>query len=116
MGQISVIISRNPGSALSANQQSNLVDESNSSHSLAMITAANQYLERLYAYVREAYPSVRFIEYPSDLVEADENHKWGPSPYHYRESFYLHTLAALGLHFLQPIEAEAPAGHKPSEC
>jgi hypothetical protein len=54
----------------------------------------NAILDAMYEHLaRES--GLRFIDYPSELLVADQHHKWGPSPYHYVQAMYEHTMSEL---------------------
>ncbi|WP_445322109.1 DUF6270 domain-containing protein [Paenibacillus sp. FSL F4-0087] len=46
----------------------------------------NEVLERYYSYVRNKYPEIRFVS--SNRV-GSASHKWGLSPVHYTDEYYL---------------------------
>lgn len=54
----------------------------------------NLALAKLYSHV-ESVSKVRFIDYSEEDLRADSNHKWGPAPFHYPESFHQKTLAGI---------------------
>lgn len=56
------------------------------------IIKANDFLEDIYSHISKHYPKIQFIEYSNKNIIANSNHKWGMSPFHYVDGFYLETL------------------------
>lgn len=48
----------------------------------------NEHLEKLYSIIELNSPNVRWLNYSSELLRANENHKWGAAPYHFGNAFY----------------------------
>lgn len=55
----------------------------------------NERLDALYSIIESQTPSVRWLNYGNELLRADENHKWGPAPYHFGKAFYRAQRAAI---------------------
>lgn len=55
--------------------------------------AANSLYERYYETLTEC--NFNIIEPPSDISKSDENHKWGPSQYHYQSEYYAYIADVL---------------------
>lgn len=60
-----------------------------------VIGRANAWLERAYARMAEDVPAERFIAVSEEQQVADPAHRWGVSPFHYVESYYLEFLEEL---------------------
>lgn len=54
----------------------------------------NQVLEHMYNTLEEGLDCL-VIDYPDELMVADSNHRWGLSPFHFTQDFYLHFLGKL---------------------
>lgn len=63
------------------------------------IRIANEYLKAMYDNLettgREMGANVSVIRYPDVCLCADAQHKWGPSPFHFTQAFYEHTMHEL---------------------
>lgn len=51
----------------------------------------NAWLGKLYTYIEQS-SGIKVLEYPVELLKADDEHKWGLQPYHYDKKVYLHLL------------------------
>jgi hypothetical protein len=58
------------------------------------ISRNNEILSQLYNYVC-SNPSVQVIDYGTDEMKADPDHKWGLSPFHFSKNFYRKTIDSL---------------------
>ncbi|WP_447044888.1 DUF6270 domain-containing protein [Vreelandella sp. H-I2] len=47
------------------------------------IKKENERLEAYYQTIKGLYPKISFLEYPEEVLIADESHRWGCSPFHY---------------------------------
>ena len=56
------------------------------------IRSANGHLARMYAFVEGSTPDAGWIRYPTALFVADPGHRWGLSPFHYRQEVYDHMI------------------------
>ena len=65
------------------------------SSNINYINRGNIQLEKLYEIALRYIPIEQFIEYPRDIFFADENHKWGISPFHYVSEVYDYFLNQL---------------------
>jgi 16S rRNA G966 N2-methylase RsmD/peptidoglycan/xylan/chitin deacetylase (PgdA/CDA1 family) len=86
----------------------------------ADILRANQFLQRLYQRMERDLDASHFISFPKELMLASLNHRWGSSPFHFVDKFYLHMTN--NLHFpqtsamqtnLQPNFSARPASGQP---
>lgn len=59
------------------------------------ISAANSFLQRLYARIAADLPAQQFIEPPPQFLYGADNHKWGISPFHYVDDYYKFMLEQL---------------------
>lgn len=59
------------------------------------IVKANNFLEDIYSHISKHYPKIQFLEYNNINIIANSSHKWGISPFHYIDGFYLETLERL---------------------
>lgn len=48
----------------------------------------NNILRRLYSITEKYINKSQFVNYPSDILISDINHKWGVAPYHYTSEVY----------------------------
>lgn len=48
----------------------------------------NERLDRLYSIIQSVSPNINWLNYSTELLRADSNHKWGPAPYHFGKDFY----------------------------
>jgi len=55
----------------------------------------NEWLLRIYHYIKNTCPHVQFLHYDPALLIADTNHKWGLSPFHYSSDLYDETIRQL---------------------
>lgn len=62
--------------------------------SMGWIRRSNAQLQRLYDTV-DKYWKLPSIHYPSEVIRADPQHRWGIAPYHYVDAFYQHTIGEL---------------------
>lgn len=56
----------------------------------------NEVLRGMYDHVAQSLVC-EAIDYPSELLVADRNHKWGLSPFHFTEDFYRHFCSEFGV-------------------
>lgn len=61
----------------------------------AFIQKANATLNRLYERVARDIPQSQFIDHAPDVMRADASHKWGLSPFHYVDEYYVRALKRL---------------------
>jgi len=59
------------------------------------ILSSNQFLDRLYARVAKDLEDWQFIEFSASHFVAAENHRWGLSPFHYIDVYYIEALSQL---------------------
>lgn len=64
------------------------------------ILSSNKFLDRLYARVAKDLGSWQFIEASASHFVAAEDHRWGLSPFHYINAYYIEALSQL-LFFLR---------------
>lgn len=55
----------------------------------------NDKLNMMYKYIEEIIPKSGIIEFPKELIIADPNHKFGFSPFHYTNDYYIEALKRL---------------------
>lgn len=55
----------------------------------AVIEKANKELAWMYSQLALLLSSDQFIEFDQEILTADENHRWGISPFHYSQAYYL---------------------------
>ncbi|MBO1031883.1 hypothetical protein IPV09_11110 [Tessaracoccus sp. SD287] len=60
-----------------------------------VIARANDWLERAFTKMADDIPAERFISVSDEHQLADANHRWGISPFHYVEGYYLEFLEKL---------------------
>lgn len=63
--------------------------------SLAAIEKANKELDWMYSELEKRIPKRQFLTFPAHLMTSDEHHRWGASPFHYCEQYYIEALAQL---------------------
>lgn len=56
---------------------------------------ANKFLSKLYERMAIDVPAEQFYRYHDEHLVSAEQHKWGPGPFHYVESFYRHFVSML---------------------
>lgn len=56
------------------------------------IESGNALLRKLYAYSSKDIDQSQFLDYSSSLFFGADNHKWGSSPFHYIDSYYITAL------------------------
>lgn len=74
------------------------VDGSNfhPSYTQSDIERANEFLTRLYVRMQDDIPANQFIDFDEHAVFlANQNHKWGKSPFHYIDEYYMKLLGRL---------------------
>lgn len=54
----------------------------------------NEMLSSIYGFL-SVIEGIRFIEYPESILLAEENHKWGPTPYRFGSAVHRHLLERL---------------------
>ena len=64
-------------------------------YSAEKIIEMNQLLEKMYAIAELTLPKECVISYPSEVIKAADQHRWGVSPFHYIDEFYEQTLLNL---------------------
>lgn len=63
---------------------------------LKNIEAHNAKLERMYAYLaEERFNNLQIVDIDRSLLIANGDHKWGLSPFHYIDEYYLHMQQCL---------------------
>jgi hypothetical protein len=67
---------------------------------LKPIDETNEILDRYHAAIRKAWPALRTIRVPDELLLADAGHRWKLEPFHYAEAYYVE--------FLRQLDAIAP--------
>ena len=60
-----------------------------------IIEKNNLYLSERYERLLQKLPIPNVIEYPQDIIYADENHRWGISPFHFNEKTELYGVKKL---------------------
>lgn len=58
-------------------------------YELEDINLANTYLDKLYNKINEYIPSDQFINFDNSVFIGAHDHKWGISPFHYIDDYYL---------------------------
>jgi hypothetical protein len=61
----------------------------------AFIDKANAELDWMYDALSHELPEHQFISFPPSLLTADEQHRWGVSPFHYSEGYYVEALSQI---------------------
>jgi hypothetical protein len=61
----------------------------------ASIARANAFLAELYGIIAKDLPKTQILTPPADLVVGADEHKWGPSPFHYTTEYYESFLRLL---------------------
>jgi hypothetical protein len=59
-------------------------------------------LDRLYKRAIEDISIGKILEFDREIFIDDENHHWGPSPFHYQETYY-HTALEMLTHVARTI-------------
>ncbi|HHJ1299046.1 MULTISPECIES: DUF6270 domain-containing protein [Pseudomonas] len=59
------------------------------------IEKANQELSWMYEALRSVLREDQFLDFSPSLLTADEQHRWGPSPFHYCKNYYREALAQI---------------------
>lgn len=59
------------------------------------IGRANAFLEQLYAIIEKDLPGQNIISPPESLFVGADEHKWGPSPFHYTAEYYPAVIGLL---------------------
>lgn len=59
------------------------------------ISINNEILSRMYRYIENIINVNQFINYPSGLIVAANEHKWGQQPFHYSNELYFYTKESL---------------------
>ena len=62
-----------------------------SPYSDELIDSSNQYLSKIYDYCAKDIKLSNFLTYENKDFIANSKHEWGPSPFHYVDSFYYLT-------------------------
>jgi hypothetical protein len=57
------------------------------------INKANAFLAKLYERMSQDIPQNQFMEFDDNLLIGSDNHKWGKSPFHYMDEYYMHCSA-----------------------
>lgn len=63
-----------------------------SKYDRSYIEKNNSKLEKLYELAKNAFPEMKVITIPSELLKADKFHKWGVAPFHYISEFYDYVI------------------------
>ncbi|MFG0851055.1 DUF6270 domain-containing protein [Pseudomonas sp. FYR_2] len=71
----------------------------------AIIESANQELSWMYESLGGLLRKDQFLDFSPSLLTADEQHRWGPSPFHYCNSYYREALAQIITKTIAPTEA-----------
>jgi hypothetical protein len=61
------------------------------------IDSANQFLDRMYQRISADIPSKQFLRFDHELMTGSMAHRWGISPFHYVDAYYLAALQKLTL-------------------
>ena len=61
------------------------------------IDSANQFLDRMYRRISADIPSDQFLRFDHGLMTGSMAHRWGISPFHYVDAYYLAALQRLTL-------------------
>ena len=59
-----------------------------------LIKNKNKLLDGYYKYIKDKYPLINFIDLEKEYL-SDEMHKWGLSPFHYEDKYYLDVVNEL---------------------
>lgn len=62
-----------------------------------LIVHQNKILKKMYNYLEKYIKDSQFITIPDELILAKANHKWGVSPFHFIDEYYMHVIKALKL-------------------
>lgn len=81
----------------------------------ALVEKANAELNWMYDALAHELAEHQFISFPPSLLTADEQHKWGVSPFHYCEGYYVEALSQIRNKFAHLHEAvtESPFVPRP---
>ena len=60
-----------------------------------LISNHNLKLDRMYSYMSRVIPTENFLKFNNELLEVDQDHKWGISPFHYIDKYYYTMLSML---------------------
>lgn len=55
----------------------------------------NLKLDRMYSYMNRVIPCENFLKFNDDVLQVDQDHKWGISPFHYIDQYYDTMLSML---------------------
>lgn len=72
------------------------------------IRKANIFLERIYQRIALDLPSKQFYVFPRYLFKGSDSHKWGRSPFHYSEAYYLQLIKKISNDVHPEAETEQP--------
>ena len=67
------------------------------------IDSANQFLDRMYQRISADIPSEQFLRFDHGLMTGSMAHRWGISPFHYVDAYYLAALQRLTLLSTSPL-------------
>ncbi|MFM5208327.1 DUF6270 domain-containing protein [Aeromonas hydrophila] len=65
----------------------------------AYLDSANRYLQKIYQRISIDIPSEQFIAVPEELNIASVDHRWGKSPFHYIDDYYIHLASEIKKRF-----------------
>lgn len=65
-------------------------------HLFEQAAKENENLDWMYGQVTSIFGEGRFIRVEKDSLVANPQHRWGLSPFHYIDAYYLHVLKAVG--------------------
>ncbi|MGE8463281.1 MAG: DUF6270 domain-containing protein [Pseudomonas capeferrum] len=71
------------------------------------INQANRELEWMYDRLNDELDPSQFLNFDSNLLSADEFHRWGASPFHYSERYYKEALAQINLKQMTESESDS---------
>ncbi|WP_258911407.1 DUF6270 domain-containing protein [Pseudomonas putida] len=71
----------------------------------SFIEKANQELSWMYEALSNVLREDQFLDFSPSLLTADEQHRWGPSPFHYCKNYYREALAKIITKTMDPSEA-----------
>lgn len=63
--------------------------------SLNTVEKANKELDWMYEQLEKKLTKHQFLNYPAQILTADEHHRWGASPFHYCKQYYKEALLQL---------------------
>lgn len=60
-----------------------------------LISKHNVKLEKMYSYMNRVIPPENFLKFDSCVLQVDQDHKWGISPFHYIDDYYYAMISKL---------------------